>query len=34
MTLRPGPPYGWDGDKREDILRVRGVDSLLVERAD
>ena len=34
MTPRPGPPYEWDEDKREDTLRVRGVDFLLVERAD
>ena len=34
MTLRPGPPYEWDEDKREDTLRMRGVDFLLVERAD
>ena len=34
MTLGPGPPYVWDEDKWEDTLRVRGVDFLLVERAD
>ena len=28
MTLRPGPPYEWDEDKREDTLRMRGVDFL------
>ena len=34
MTPRPGPPYEWDEDKREDTLRIRGgVDFLLVERA-
>ena len=32
MTLRPGPPHEWDEDRREDTLRIRGVDSLLVER--
>ena len=34
MTPRPGPPYEWDEDKREDTLRIRGVDFLLVEQAD
>ena len=29
MTLRPGPPYEWDEDKREDTLRIRGVVSCL-----
>ena len=34
MTPRPGPPYEWDEDKREDTLRIREVDFLLVEQAD
>ena len=34
MTLGPGPPCEWDGDKREDNLRMRGVDFLVVEWAD
>ena len=31
MTPRPGPPYEWDEDKRDDTFRIRGVDFLAVE---
>ena len=34
MTPRPAPQYEWDEDKRENTLRIRGVDFLIVEQAD
>ena len=34
MTPRPGSPHEWNEDKREDTLRIRGVDFSLVEQAD
>ena len=34
MTPRPAPHYEWDEEKREDTLRIRGVDFVLVEQAD
>ena len=34
MTPRPVPYYEWDEGKREDTLRIRGVDFVIVEQAD
>ena len=34
MTPRPGRPYEWDEEKREYTLRIRGVDFVILERAD
>ena len=34
MTPRPAPHYEWDEGKREDTLRIRGIDFLIVEQAD
>ena len=34
VTPRPAPHYEWDESKREDTLRIRGIDFLIVEQAD
>ena len=34
MTPRPGPPYKWDEDKRQETLRIRGLDFVIVDQAD
>ena len=34
MTPRPAPHYEWDEEKREYTLRIRGVDFVILERAD
>ena len=34
MTPRPVPYYEWDEGKREDTLRIRRVDFVIVEQAD
>ena len=33
-TPRPGPPYEWDEGKRQETLRLRGLDFALVTRTD
>ena len=34
MPPIPGPPYEWDEDKREQTLRLRGLDFTLVSQID
>ena len=34
MTPRPAFHYEWDEGKREDTLRIRGLDFVIVERTD
>ena len=34
MTSPPFPPYQWDENKRQETLRIRGIDFILVEQAD
>ena len=34
MVPIPSPPYEWDEDKREETLRLRGLDFALVTRID
>ena len=34
MTPRPGPSFEWDEIKREETLRIRGLDFMLVDQAD
>ena len=34
MTPRPGPPYERDEDKRQETLRLRGLDFALVSLTD
>ena len=34
MTPTPGRPYDWDENKRDETLRLRGLDFALVHRID
>ena len=34
MTPRPGPPYEWDEDKRQETLSLRGLDFALAYQID
>ena len=34
MTPRPGPPYEWDENKRQETFSLRGIDFMLVEEID
>ena len=34
MTAQPASPYQWDENKRQETLRSRGIDFMLVTRAD
>ena len=34
MPPRPGPPYEWDENKRQETLRLRGVDFALTVQID
>ncbi len=34
MTPTPGPPYEWDENKRQETLRLRGLDFAMVSRMD